>query len=96
MNIYHDESTGTINYSTGDVTLIGSGVPFSNIHLNTNAGGLFTNGFMYYPNLPVLGLEDFITSSNQFPGSIAFDTTYAYNIKTQAPLCLIGVRKRAF
>jgi len=41
--------------------------------------------FSYYPALPVMGLEDFIISTNEFPGTIAFDTTYAYSIATAEP-----------
>lgn len=74
--------TGTINYATGAITLLGSGQPTSFIHLNT---------FQYYPGLPVMGLEDLILTASQFPGTIAFDTTYAYNILTLNPYLIYDV-----
>lgn len=62
--------SGTINYATGDFTISGGG------------GGTVTGSFSYYPNLPVMGLEDFDSNlvSDEFPLQIAFDTTYAYQI----------------
>ena len=65
--------TGTINYSTGAFTITGG------------ASHTVSALFQYYPNLPVLGLEDFLVNSSQFPGSFAFDTTYSYNISTNSP-----------
>lgn len=38
----------------------------------------------YFPRLPVMGLEDLILEVNQFPGTLAFDTKYSYNILTSA------------
>lgn len=65
-------ATGTINYSTGIVTLS-----------NAVAGPFPGSGsFNYYPVLPVMGLEDLSLNSAQFPGTLAFDTTYSYNIPT--------------
>ena len=43
--------TGTINYSTGAVTISGAGV------------GPLIGTFSYYPDLPVLGLEDVVSNS---------------------------------
>lgn len=40
---------------------------------------------LYYPTLPVMGLETLTLTSTQFPGNIGFDTTYAYNIATTIP-----------
>lgn len=62
--------SGTINYATGAFTISGGGV------------GVVTGSFSYYPNLPVMGLEDFDSNlvSDVFPLQIAFDTTYAYQI----------------
>jgi len=62
--------SGTIDYSTGDFTITGAGA------------GTVTGTFDYYPNLPVLGLRSYAPNNrtNQFPLTIAFDTTYAYQI----------------
>lgn len=68
--------SGTINYATGDITISGGGV-------NAVSGQ-----FIYYPGLPVLGLEDFKNVHTPFPGTLGFDTTYAYVITTTAiPVC---------
>jgi hypothetical protein len=62
--------TGTINYATGAITITGGGA------------GPLTGTFSYFPDLPVLGLEDFVVnpSNSKFPSLIAFDTTYAYQL----------------
>lgn len=62
--------SGTINYVTGAFTISGGGV--SNV----------TGTFSYYPNLPVMGLEDFDlnTIGSNFPVQLAFDTIYSYQI----------------
>lgn len=66
--------TGTINYATGALTITGGGV------------GPLTGTFSYYPDLPVMGLQDFVpntvtdTESSQFPVLEGFDTTYSYQI----------------
>jgi len=62
--------SGTINYATGAVTISGGGV------------GPLTGTFSYYPRLPVMGLRDFSSSVSSviYPLSLAFDTTYAYQI----------------
>jgi hypothetical protein len=68
-------NSGTVNYATGSVTLIhtaGAGIP-------TNAT------FSYYPSLPVMGLEDLELIPTQFPGTLAFDTRYSYEISTANP-----------
>lgn len=69
----------TINYATGA------------IHIPAQAGGTATAVFRYYPDLPVMGLEDFINSASAFPGTIAFDTTYSYNILTTFPYGIYDV-----
>jgi hypothetical protein len=65
--------TGTINYATGAFTITGG------------AGHVVNAKFNYYPNLPVMGLEDFISVLTEYPGTIGFDTTYAYNFLTGFP-----------
>jgi hypothetical protein len=67
--------SGTINYATGAFVITGA------------AGHVVTATFIYYPDLPVMGLRDFLNPSNQinsaeFPGTLGFDTTYSYNIVT--------------
>lgn len=62
--------SGTINYATGVITIVGG------------AGDTINTLFVYNPSLPVMGLKDFFINSFQYPGTIAFDTTYSYNITT--------------
>lgn len=69
----------TINYATGDILI------------PAQAGGTITAVFLYYPGLPVMGLEDFITNSTQFSGTLGFDTEYAYNISTAFPYLIYDV-----
>jgi hypothetical protein len=62
--------TGTINYATGAITLQTAPVL---------AATAVTIAFGYYPNLPVLGLEDFLDPGDPpYPKLVAFDTVYAY------------------
>ncbi len=65
--------SGTINYSTGAFTIVGG------------AGHLVSANFLYYPDLPVMGLEEFLIDGTQFPGTIAFDTRFSYNISPLFP-----------
>lgn len=71
--------TGTINYATGDITIAGGGAD------------LISAVFRYYPDLPVMGLEDLVLNSNDFPGNLAFDTKYSYNIRTVFPYDIYDV-----
>ena len=72
--------TGTINYATGAITIAGGGADVIN-----------AVSFNYYPDLPVMGLEDFISTSSQFPGTLGFDTKYSYNITTAFPYNIYDV-----
>jgi hypothetical protein len=72
--------TGTINYATGAITITGGGGDTIN-----------TVSFLYYPDLPVMGLEDWITTDMQYPGTIAFDTVYSYIITTAMPFSVYDV-----
>ncbi len=47
-------------------------------------GSIPNTRVFYFPGLPVMGLEDLILTVNQFPGTLAFDTRYSYNILTSA------------
>ncbi len=71
--------TGTLNYVTGEFVLTG------------RAGDTVAAAFSYYPDLPVMGLEDLALVSTQFPGTIAFDTVYSYNISTSSPFNIYDV-----
>lgn len=80
LNTYTDPAkdgtlnpSGSINYATGAIIIA------------AEAGNNASATFNYYPDLPVMGLEDFTTTSSQFPGTIAFDTTYSYNILQTFP-----------
>jgi hypothetical protein len=63
----------TINYATGVITI------------PAQAGNTVSATFNYYPDLPVMGIEDFFRSTSAFLDCIAFDTTYAYNVLTSFP-----------
>ncbi len=65
--------SGTIVYSSGVITITGG------------AGHNVNASFNYYPGLPVMGLEEFVIDSDQFPGTLGFDTKYSYNIVTASP-----------
>jgi hypothetical protein len=71
--------SGTVNYATGDIVI------------DSSAGDSITAHFIYYPTLPVMGLEDFISPSLVYPGTLAFDTVYSYNITTSYPYSIYNV-----
>ncbi len=71
--------SGTINYATGVVTIAAS------------AGNTVSATFLYTPDLPVMGLEELTLGINFFPGTLAFDTTYSYNILTASPYSIYDV-----
>lgn len=70
---------GTINYASGAFTIIPA------------AADTISANFNYYPNLPVMGLEELVLDPTMFPGTLAFDTTYAYNISTVSPYTIYSV-----
>ena len=70
MLLTNGAGSGTLNLTTGLLTITGS---------QPNAP------IIYYPSLPVMGLEEFTQSSNAFPGTLAFDTDYSYLIQTNFP-----------
>lgn len=72
--------TGIIIYSTGFIAISGA-----------TTDTITTVSFIYYPGLPVLGLEDLILEQFQFPGNLGFDTTYSYNIGATAPYGIYDV-----
>lgn len=71
--------TGTINYASGAFTISGGG------------SNTVRASFSYYPDLPVMGIEDLVLSTSAYPGNIAFDTTYAYNISPSSPYTINAV-----
>lgn len=71
--------SGTINYATGVINITGG------------AGHTVNAIFNYYPDLPVMGLEDVVLAADLFPGTLAFDTTYSYKIVTTAPYSIYDV-----
>lgn len=66
--------TGNINYASGAFNL--SSVSF---------GNSVSAHFIYYPNLPVMGLEDLKEDISDFPRTMAFDTVYSYIIPNFFP-----------
>ena len=67
---------GTIDYSNGLLNLITS-VDFTGVSIILS--------FLYYSTLPVLGLEELMLTPSDFPGNLAFDTIYSYNILNTSP-----------
>ncbi len=68
--ITNSSGTGVLDRATGVLTITGS-VPLSCV--------------IYYPTLPVMGLEDLILLSADFPNNMSFDTRYSYEINTLFP-----------
>jgi len=68
--------TGTLNRTTGVLTITGS---------------IALTSVIYFPRLPVMGLEELALTSTQFPGTLAFDTDYSYNILTTFPYSIYDV-----
>jgi len=66
----------TLNRVTGLLTITGS-------NANTSV--------IYYPCLPVMGLEDYTDATNAFPQSIGFDTRYSYRINTSFPYTPVDI-----
>lgn len=72
------------------ITLLSSN-PLATATLNRSTGALSITtsqpnaSIIYFPTLPVMGLEDFTSASNQFPLTVGFDTDYAYNIPVLFP-----------
>lgn len=71
--------SGTINYATGAFTVLPA------------AADTINASFKYFPDLPIMGLEDLVLPTDQFPGTIAFDTTYSYNINSTFPYTIFDV-----
>jgi len=71
--------SGSINYGTGAITIL------------AQANQAVSAVFLYYPDLPIMGLEALTLAAQQFPGTICFDTTYAYNILTSSPYDIYDV-----
>ena len=63
----------TIDYATG-IVLIPS-----------QPAGTYSVLLTYYPGLPVMGFEEAILNPANYPTYVAFDTTYAYSVSTNAP-----------
>lgn len=63
----------TINYSSGV------------IHIPAQAGGTATVQMIYYPDLPVMGLEELLLDPTADTLELGFDTVYAYNIPVIFP-----------
>lgn len=64
----------TINYATGAIFISGAG-----------GNSVSLASFNYFPDLPVMGLEDLNLNATQFPQTLAFDTVYSYQIVTSTP-----------
>lgn len=71
--------SGSINYATGAITIA------------AEAGNAVSVQMNYYPGDPVLGLRSLENSASQFPGNLAFDTSFAYNIVSSSPYSIYDV-----
>ena len=71
--------SGTIIYATGAILIA------------AQAGNAVSAVFRYYPDLPAMGERDLILGGMQFPGTLAFDTVYSYNISTASPYNIYDV-----
>ncbi len=72
----------TINYLTGAVVLnftAASGVSPTTLTMS------------YFPSLPVMGFRDLLLNNAQYPGNLAFDTTYSYNVSPIDPFPITDV-----
>jgi len=82
---------GNTNAATNPINLITNNVGAGPFTLNRNTGVLTITGsnpstnIIYFPSLPVMGLEDYVDSTQAYIGNISFDTTYAYQIATTNP-----------
>ena len=74
--ITNSSGSATLDRATGVLTILGSQP---------------ATAVIYYPTLPVMGLEDLILAGAQFPGNLAFDTTYSYNISPVFPYSIYDV-----
>lgn len=70
--------TATLNRNTGQLIITGA---------NTNP----LTSVIYFPGLPVMGLEDINLSTQAYSGTIGFDTTYAYQISNFVPYTPIDI-----
>lgn len=72
--------SGTINYATGAFALpAGEG------------SNTVTVQMIYYPGLPVMGLRNLTFPGQEYPGNLAFDTTYSYNFTMGNPPTIYDV-----
>lgn len=74
--ITNGSGSATLNRTTGVLTITGS---------------IINTAVIYFPSLPVMGLEDLQLNADQFPGNLAFDTTYSYNILSVFPYSIYDV-----
>jgi hypothetical protein len=66
--------SGTINYATGNITIVGGASDTIN-----------TVSFNYYSSLPTMDIEELNLNATQFPQTLVMDTVYAYQIVTAFP-----------
>lgn len=71
-------STATLNRSTGELIITGGDSnPLTNV--------------IYFPALPVMGLEDVNIPTQAYSGTIGFDTTYSYLVSNFFPYTPIDI-----
>jgi hypothetical protein len=67
------DPSGSINYASGAITIA------------AEAGMAVSATFLYYPDLPVMGLPNWVRDTSDFPSHLGFDTTYSYFISNAFP-----------
>ena len=90
-NIFTDP--GTILVGTQTLTTNGPGTAtlVRSTGVLTISGSNITTAVIYFPSLPVMGLEVLQLTPNSYPGTLAFDTTYSYNILHTFPYSIYDV-----
>lgn len=88
-------STFTDPGGASPIALLVNGSGTANLDRTTGvltiAGSDATTAVIYFPRLPVMGLEDLSIPPLVYPGTLAFDTHYAYNIATTRPATIYDV-----
>lgn len=99
-NTYTETNPVTTNASGIDLLVNGVAAPPGTfLQYNTTSLGLVTGlpatsvtvTFLYYPNLPVLGIEDFVISTDNVLNTLCFDTTYSYYASNSTPSIIADI-----
>ena len=90
-----DQGDGQLTFDNDNYATINYNTMVLNVTYNT-AGAAAIITYSYYPNLPILGFEDFIISKN-FPIPVAFNQSYSFEInQTPSPNVFFDVNYYSF